>query len=119
MDAEGDFSPDSNAEFKLQEYWERRFLKEESYEWLASWKSVRAQILPYLLTTDRILIVGCGNSSFSADIYDEGFHNIINIDFAESVIARMRDIHGTSRPDMEWKVMDMTALTFVDESFDV
>ncbi|RYG97514.1 class I SAM-dependent methyltransferase [archaeon] len=119
MQTVDDFTPDSNADFKLQEYWERRFQKEESYEWLTSWKNVRTQILPYIKPTDRILIVGCGNSSFSADIYDEGFHNITNIDFAESVITRLRELHVLSRPEMSWEVMDMTALAFTDESFDV
>eukprot|EP01039_Chlorochromonas_danica_P000712 gene712-774_t len=110
---------ESNHVFKLQSYWEGRFKKEESYEWLVSWKTVENLLLPYLHPTDRILVVGCGNSPFSADLYDAGFHQITNIDFASSVIERMQTIHETIRPEMKWMVMDMTDLTFPNESFDV
>lgn len=111
--------PESNSVFKLQSYWEERFKKEESYEWLVSWATVSKQILPHLKPTDRILVVGCGNSAFSADLYDAGFHNVVNIDFARSVIERMSAVHGEARPSMQWQEMDMTQLTFPDESFDV
>ena len=31
-------------------------------------------------------MLSCGNSEFSADIYDDGYRNITNIDFSEVVI---------------------------------
>lgn len=34
----------------------------------------------------RILIIGCGNSSLGFDMWKEGFTNIDNIDYAETVI---------------------------------
>lgn len=110
---------ESNSLFKLQSYWEKRFEKEESYEWLASWRSLASLMRPHIKPSDRILIVGCGNSSFSADIYDDGFHNITNIDFASSVIERMSLLHKETRPGMDWVVMDMTNLSFPDGAFDV
>jgi len=33
--------------------------------------------------------VGCGNSTFSVDMYAAGFRNITNIDFSRTVIDRM------------------------------
>ena len=107
-----------NSVFKLQSYWEERFTEEESYEWLVSWKSVRELIIPYLKPDSRILIVGCGNSSFSADIYDEGFENITNIDFSGVVIDKMKHLNS-SRTNMKWVEMDMTKMTFLNETFDI
>ena len=31
----------------------------------------------------RLLVVGCGNSELSAQLYDDGFTNIVNIDFSK------------------------------------
>jgi ubiquinone/menaquinone biosynthesis C-methylase UbiE len=52
-------------------------------------------------------------------LYDQGFKNIVNVDFSEPVIASMLEQNLSTRPDMEWTVMDMTNLTFDNESFDV
>lgn len=108
-----------NSVFKLHSYWEDRFAEEEEYDWLVTWPQVSAQVAKFLKKTDRILIVGCGNSSFSADIYDAGYHNIVNIDFSANVIEKMRALHGESRPSMRWEVMDMTKMAFAEDSFDV
>jgi SAM-dependent methyltransferase len=108
-----------NAVFKLQSYWEDRFATEESYDWLVTWTQVKSQLMKFLKKSDRILIVGCGNSSFSADIYDDGYENIVNIDFSQNVIDRMKELHKECRPNMSWEVMDMTSMTFAQGDFDV
>ena len=56
----------------------------------------------------------CGNSTFSSDLYDKGYHNIVNIDYSEVVIDKMRLLHINQRPNMKWIYMDMTKLTFDD-----
>ena len=70
-----------------------------------------------LKLADRILVVGCGNSNFSGDLYDAGYEIIKNIDFSSVVIKEMisKNLH---RPKMEWKVMDMTDLSLPNQSFD-
>ena len=67
----------------------------------------------------KILIVGCGNSNFSADLYDYGYTNVVNIDFSELCIENMKNKHAVERPAMSWLFMDMTNLTFQDKEFDV
>lgn len=111
--------PPVNSVFKLHSYWEDRFAEESEYEWLTTWSQVEQFLLPYLKPEQKILIVGCGNSSFSADIYDAGFHNIVNIDFSAVVIEKMKAIHEAVRPGMQWVVMDMTKMTFPEHSFDI
>lgn len=37
-----------------------------------------------------ILEIGCGNSSFSAQMHESGYTNIVAIDFAPSVISSMK-----------------------------
>ena len=65
------------------------------------YKDIERNIKPYLKHDDTILIVGCGNSNFSSELYDEGYHNIVNIDFSDIVIDRMKSAND-SRPKMQW-----------------
>lgn len=65
-------------------------------------------------------MVGCGNSPFSADMYDAGYKNIVNIDYSENVITVMKKQHSEKRPMMKWLVVDMTDMSeLADNSFDV
>ena len=41
---------------------------EESYDWLATFSDLEAILKQFIRPSDRILIVGCGNSTFSADL---------------------------------------------------
>ena len=137
--------PRNNKEYGTKEYWEHRFLTEESFEWLLSYIQVRHQLEPIFQqychieqkehddqavtsapahydfdkSRVRILVVGCGNAPFSCDLYDDGYTNIVNIDYSGTVIQNMQQLHSTSRPNMQWIVMDMTRNTFSNASFDV
>ena len=108
-----------NAEFKKQEYWDSRFEAEEEYDWLCTYASIKDHIMPFLKPTDKILIVGCGNSSFSADLYDDGFKHITNIDYSGNVVKAMSMKYSRDKPEMLWLEMDMLSLSFADSSFDV
>jgi SAM-dependent methyltransferase len=110
--------PKQNCEYGSREYWEDRFSKESDYEWLLSYERLASQLSKYLSRDSRILIVGCGNAPFSADLYDAGYTHTVNIDYSTQVIARMREQHVLLRPQMQWLDMDMTNLSFEDASFD-
>jgi len=61
----------------------------------------------YIKTTDDLLMIGCGNSNLSADLYDVGFHNLVNIDISATVIVQMVQKNLKSRPAMQFLHMDM------------
>lgn len=109
---------ENNALYKKKEYWDERFQTEESYDWLLTYPNVKPSISHILQPNHKILIVGCGNSSFSADLYDDGFQNIVNIDFSEVVIKRMAEMNS-SRTKMTWLEMDMCQLKFDASTFDI
>jgi EEF1A lysine methyltransferase 4 len=137
----GSVIPKRNCDYASRSYWETRFSAEEEYEWLLSYERLRHQIEPLLSVSTpslgstaafaasetpsaqngmpRVLVVGCGNSPFSADLYDGGCHNILNIDYSQNVIAKMKGMHSEVRPEMDWRVMDMTDLSELGaETFD-
>nr|XP_018265602.1 uncharacterized protein I303_01972 [Kwoniella dejecticola CBS 10117]OBR87760.1 hypothetical protein I303_01972 [Kwoniella dejecticola CBS 10117] len=66
----------------------------------------------------RILTLGCGNSALGEVLYDNGWENIVNIDYSKIVIDQMRERH-TARPNMKWLEMDILNLGFQDEEFDL
>ncbi|MCO5595473.1 hypothetical protein L7F22_049516 [Adiantum nelumboides] len=115
------------SEFKELDYWESFFKIRDGkpFEWYGEFPDF-AELLAdqcgmagsadgYL----KILIPGCGNSELSACLYDAGFKHIVNIDFSKKVIAEMLKKHMRLRPEMKWRVMDMTDMKFSDAAFDV
>jgi SAM-dependent methyltransferase len=125
-ESEGDAGailPRRNSDYASREYWEGRFAREEEHEWLLPFGRLRPRIEPLLLQSSNspsILVVGCGNSPFSADLYDAGFRDVVSVDYSEAVIAKMRRRHSGARPEMRWLVMDMTDMSGLgDGSFDV
>ncbi|POM70084.1 S-adenosyl-L-methionine-dependent methyltransferase [Phytophthora palmivora] len=63
-----DYLPDKNRVYKEKGYWDSRFDSEESYDWLARYENVAELLAKYVRLSDRILMVGCGNSTFSIDM---------------------------------------------------
>eukprot|EP00903_Cladosiphon_okamuranus_P015033 g13909.t1 len=110
--------PASNVVYKAKDYWNRRFADEESYDWLASYADIAEFLHDEIPREARVLIVGCGNSSLSADMYDDGYRNLVSTDFSEVVIEKMRAKHQAARPELRWEKMDMLALDAEDAGFD-
>jgi SAM-dependent methyltransferase len=110
-----------NHVYKDKAYWDERFKDEQSYDWLLNFQQIKDHLLPLIKTLEsKILVIGCGNSSFSADLYDAGYENIVNIDFSVVVIDSMRAKYKDTHPNMDWCYMDMTDLNAIpNESYDV
>ena len=80
----------SQSSYASQTYWDKRYTasgQDESYEWLESYATLRGILKKFLTHKDiKILMLGCGNANLSADIYDDGYRNITNVDFSKVVI---------------------------------
>ena len=96
--------PKSNREYGDLSYWDDRFATEERFEWLVSFADVKNQLIPFLSVGSKVLVVGCGNSSFSADMYDAGYTNMWSLDYSSVVIDAMKMRNGEKRPEMKWLV---------------
>jgi len=60
-----------------------------------------------MLKTDKILNIGCGNSKLSADLSEEGYEDITNIDFSTKVITIMEQLYKEKFPKMKFQVCDV------------
>ncbi|CAE7560268.1 EEF1AKNMT [Symbiodinium pilosum] len=103
------------------EYWDMRYKADpEPFEWLRSYAELRSWIQDASgnNTSASILHLGCGNSLLPEDMYDDGYHNIINVDNSEVVISQMME-RNFKRPQMLWLQMDALDLSLPDNAFDL
>lgn len=110
--------PRSRDEFNKAAYWDTFNAKTAEFEWYGSFSQLGGDVKRYIVPTSRVLVVGCGNSHFSAELYDSGVEDITNVDFDKTVINDMIS-RNKSRKSMKWEVMDMKKLEFDSDSFDV
>lgn len=52
----------------------------------------------------------------SEDLYEDGFHNQVNIDYSSVVIKAMQEKHK-DKPGMQFKKMDLREMDFPDQVF--
>ena len=105
-------------------YWDDRYTdagKDAAFDWLESYSSLSSLLGQFMPHKDiRILVLGCGNAEFSEDLYDDGYHNVVNVDISSVCIEQMSQRNAEVRPEMSWLVMDITDMSeFSDSSFDL
>ncbi|OEL16843.1 hypothetical protein BAE44_0022138, partial [Dichanthelium oligosanthes] len=127
------------GDFTSRENWDKFFALRgtgDNFEWYAEWPNLRAPLLSLLgdrgaaadagaAVAPEILVPACGSSALSERLYDAGFRRITNVDFSRVVVADMLRRHARARPEMRWRVMDVTDMqnheldVVGDASFDV
>jgi len=109
------------AQYGKPEYWEDRYSRPdvEWFEWYQNWESLKPTLAQYITPSHNILNIGAGNSRMSAEMFDEGFIHITNIDLSQGVITRMSEKYRDKQPTMKYYHMDARAMAFDDNSFDV
>ena len=114
-------TPEDNFEslnpqgYAKKEYWNERFTHTDSnFDWYADWDQLSKYFIPILNQDSNILMVGCGNSKMSNQMYLSNYKKIINIDISDVVIQKMKNQY----PEMWWREMDATKMTFENNFFD-
>lgn len=114
--------PKSSRQFAKQEYWNKFFgSRKDSFEWYAESDHLKHVFTKYLKQNDSLLVIGCGNSSLSADLYDMGYKNNISVDISEVVVRQMNQKYNSKgeRKGLEFRRMDVFDLNFGDTQFNV
>lgn len=103
-------------------YWEERYKNTEdtTFDWLENYSTLKEIITSLNISKEsgKILNLGCGNSEFSENMYDDGYHHIKNIDISQNVINLMKS-RGKDRPEMTYEVMDVRDIKYENNSFDL
>ncbi|GAO52312.1 S-adenosyl-L-methionine-dependent methyltransferase [Saitoella complicata NRRL Y-17804] len=112
------------SELRDKAYWDSRYDKEfqekddANFDWFKGYKDLEPWLSEHLKPESKILMLGCGNSTLSADLYNAGYKHVHNIDFAPTCIERMKALHA-DKAEMTWEVMDVLDLKYDGATFDV
>ncbi|KAM6223061.1 EEF1A lysine methyltransferase 4 isoform 1-T1 [Rhynchocyon petersi] len=113
--------PERNCGYREVQYWDQRYQDAADsvpYEWFGDFSSFRALLEPELRPEDRILVLGCGNSALSYELFLGGFPDVTSVDYSSVVVAAMK-VRYAHVPKLRWETMDVRALNFPSNSFDV
>ncbi|XP_060888061.1 eEF1A lysine and N-terminal methyltransferase [Labrus mixtus] len=111
--------PRSAEEFSSAEFWEKFFKKrgEKAFEWYGDYNSLCGLVHRYIKVPDQVLVVGCGNSELSEQLYDVGYKHLTNIDISETVVTHMNQRNVERRPGLTFQQVDATKTPYEDGSF--
>lgn len=105
-----------NEQYASVDYWNERYSNEMEYDWLGNFNIFKDLIHKHVEKSDRILMVGCGNSKLSEQMFQDGYSNIVSTDISQVCIENQRKVF----PHLTWQVADITDLKeFKDSAFDV
>lgn len=114
-----DLLPKNHDQFRQTDYWDSFFKKRgrKAFEWYGEYAELCGVLHKYIKIKDQILMVGCGNSTLSADLFDVGYKDLVSIDLSSVVIKQMKQQHERPRPGLEFKEMDVTKMDFENDKF--
>merc|ERR1712190_649882 len=105
------------AQYGKPEYWEERYTRDpEPFDWYQRWAGLKDTLLEYVTTQNMILMLGAGNSRLSEEMYEEGFHNITNIDISLVVTKAMQEKYR-EKPGMTYTQYGKSELP--DQNFNI
>ncbi|XP_026881821.2 eEF1A lysine and N-terminal methyltransferase [Electrophorus electricus] len=111
--------PRTADEFSSADYWERFFRKrgEKAFEWYGDYNSLCGVLHKYIKPREKVLVVGCGNSELSEQLYDVGYRHLTNIDISETVVSQMSQRNARRRPDLTFQQVDATQMCYESGSY--
>ncbi|XP_036066913.1 eEF1A lysine and N-terminal methyltransferase isoform X1 [Oryzias melastigma] len=113
--------PRTAEEFSSAEYWDRFFKRrgENAFEWYGDYNKLCGILHKYIKVQDKVLVIGCGNSELSEQLYDVGYKHLTNIDISETVVTHMNQRNAARRPGLSFHQVDATQTLYKDASFQV
>jgi hypothetical protein len=121
--------PTSTPSFGDLEYWNKRFTKENEFEWLADFtvlepclKQAIAERTGLTRRRPQVLHIGCGSSALSMQLRDlvDSPQQIHNVDYSDVVIERNRQREneilcssGAKREPCRWSTLDLLSASQV------
>jgi len=89
-------------------------------EWLMNYEYFKKQRWHRYLRGGKVLELGCGNSLFMSDAYDDGIQDVTCTDIDAGVIEEMRKFNQDLRPQMKYMQSDVRKMRGIpSKSFDI
>jgi RAT1-interacting protein len=88
------------------------------FDWYFGWEALSPPIAEFYSLTDRVPILGCGNSKMGPEMLAAEFPLIVNIELSAVVISQLQEGYKTD-PSSQWHVMNCAELSFPNKSFEL
>ncbi|PVU92241.1 hypothetical protein BB559_003775 [Furculomyces boomerangus] len=109
--------------YDSKEYWQTRFEKENTFEWLLDYSSMKDVFEKYLSKASKIINLGCGNSNIPFGWYENGYGPSLNVDYCENVIEKMKSktrekYPNPTNPELipSWDTIDVLNMDNIESS---
>ncbi|RHY84130.1 hypothetical protein DYB35_001022 [Aphanomyces astaci] len=100
-----------------QTYWESRYEDEDEFDWYCGYDHVKDVLRRHVRPSQAVLLAGTGASTLPIDMAQDGFTNVVAMDYAANVVDKLRTKYASTH--VQFVQADMTAMTgFEDGSFD-
>ena len=114
----------STADYGSAAYWDERYAANGApFDWYNTYQNIKPILRPFLSSSPdfEVLVPGCGSSTLSADLYDDGYRNVTSVDISYVVVEQLAARYGgTGRDELEFSVADATDMrTLPDACFDL
>jgi 2-polyprenyl-3-methyl-5-hydroxy-6-metoxy-1,4-benzoquinol methylase len=99
--------PQCPSEFCCEQYWNSFFAKRKQlpFEWYGEYEDLKDLFEKYLKPADKILHIGCGNSTLTETLFDIGFRHIQNVDISSTVVKQMNKRNEKRIPGLGFTVI--------------
>lgn len=98
------------SKYANPEYWEDRYRSNDTtFDWFVTYDNLQTILRPLLQPAEqiRVLVVGCGNSRLSANLYEHlNIKKITNVDVSPTVISQMQRRYSEMN-EMQWICVDV------------
>jgi len=108
-------------EYSNKDFWDSRFNETSGFfDWYVGWTEMKPIVTNAFppSTTEKLLMVGCGNSKLTEDMHKDGYSYILNIDISQVVLDKMHEQY-IQYPQFEYAVMDATRMPLKSDEFDL
>ncbi|NNF36151.1 MAG: class I SAM-dependent methyltransferase [Saprospiraceae bacterium] len=107
------------TDFILDQYGTAAYHYKEYALNVGLWKSEEYVFRKHVITSSKILDLGCGAGRTTFALYDLGYHGIVGVDLTPEMIEAALDVKKQLEIEVSFYVGDATDLNYENQSFDV
>ena len=101
--------------FGEMKYWDDGYKTGEApKEWFLPYQTFKEFVEKNVPKESDTLVIGCGTSSLSIEMYDSGYKTLQSMDYSPEAIHEMQEAY----PHLVWKIEDVRNMSYATGQFD-